>query len=137
MQPFERIIFVCTQGNSCPQQGAVALHTLLKEAVAKAGLKDKIRVNHAGCLDQCGHGPLVVVYPENVWYAHVTRAEAEIIFREHILAGRPVERLVFAPRQPGANKLPRNPAGLPIEGCTSCRDGRAVTLGLASDPPPA
>jgi (2Fe-2S) ferredoxin len=136
MQPFERHVFVCTGGNSCPAQGGVAIHTRLKEAVVKAGLRDRVRVNHAGCLDQCGHGPLVVVYPENVWYAHVSREEAEEIVREHLLGGRPVERLFFVPRQPGANKLPRNPAGLPTERCATCRGGQAVTLCLASDPPP-
>jgi (2Fe-2S) ferredoxin len=133
MQPFERHVFVCTGGNSCPAQGGVAIHTRLKEAVAKAGLREKIRVNHAGCLDQCGHGPLVVVYPEGIWYAHIGVEEVEQIVREHLLGGRPVEGLCYAPRQPGANKLPRNAAGLPTERCTTCRHGQAVTHGLASD----
>jgi (2Fe-2S) ferredoxin len=136
MGPFERHVFVCTGGNSCPQQGAAAIHTFLKEAVAKGGLRDRIRINHAGCLDQCGHGPLVVVYPDDVWYAHVTIEAAALIFREHLVSGCPVEHLRFVPAQAGSNKLPRNPAGLPTTACATCRDGQAVTIGLADDSTP-
>jgi (2Fe-2S) ferredoxin len=90
MEPFEIHVFVCTSGGTCPHQGSVAVHGYLKDAVLKAGLKGKVRVNNSGCLDQCGHGPNLVIYPENIWYSHVTREEAEIIFHEHILGGRPV-----------------------------------------------
>jgi len=128
MRPFEIHVFVCTTGATCPQQGSAAIHAYLKAAVAKTGLKGKVRVNNAGCLDQCGHGPNLVIYPENVWYAHVTRDEAEIIFNEHILGGRPVERLLFRSPGPGGHKLARNTDGKPMERCTLCRDGQATTL---------
>jgi (2Fe-2S) ferredoxin len=97
MAPFEIHLFVCTSGGTCPHQGAAEVHALLKDAVLRAKLKSKVRVNHAGCLDQCGHGPMMVVYPENVWYAHVSLEDAETIFTEHILGGRPVESLRFHP----------------------------------------
>jgi (2Fe-2S) ferredoxin len=128
--PFARHVFVCTSGGTCSQQGGTAVHTALKEAVARAGLLGRVRINHAGCLDQCGHGPLVVVYPDDVWYAHVTPAEAERIVAEHLAAGRPVEALRFRPAGPGANKLPRDPQGRPLARCTTCRDGRAETFAL-------
>ncbi len=127
MGPFEIHIFVCTSGGTCPHQGSVAVHAYLKEAVAKAGLKGKVRVNNAGCLDQCGHGPNLVIYPENVWYSHVTREEAEVIFTQHILKGQPVERLRYRPAKPGGHKLARNTNGKPIERCTLCRGGQATT----------
>jgi len=88
-------------------------------------------VNHAGCLDQCGHGPVVVVYPENVWYTHVSATDAEAIFAEHIVGGQPVERLRFRPPDPGAHKLARDPDGKPIERCTLCRGGQADTAAYA------
>ncbi len=131
MAPFEIHIFVCTSGGTCPQQGSEAVHAFLKEAVLRAKLKGKVRVNHAGCLDQCGHGPMVVVYPENVWYSHVSVEDAQTIFAEHILGGRPVEHLQFRPPCPGANKLARDPEGRPIERCASCRGGRAETAAYA------
>jgi (2Fe-2S) ferredoxin len=58
-----------------------------------AGLAGKIRINKAGCLDQCEHGPVMVVYPEAVWYGHVQPEDAEEIVNEHLVGGRPVERL--------------------------------------------
>jgi len=125
--PFEIHVFVCTSGGTCPHQGSVAVHAYLKEAVARAGLKGKVRVNNAGCLDQCGHGPNLVIYPENVWYSHVTREEAEVIFTQHILKGQPVERLRYHPPKPGGHKLARNKDGKPIDRCTLCRDGQATT----------
>lgn len=127
MGPFEIHVFVCTGGGTCPHQGSVAVHAYLKEADAKAGLRGRVRVNNAGCLDQCGHGPNLVVYPDNVWYSHITRAEAEVIFTEHILGGRPVEHLMFRPPRPGGDKLARNASGKPIQRCTICRDGHAIT----------
>jgi (2Fe-2S) ferredoxin len=127
MLPFEIHVFVCTSGGTCPHQGSTAVHAYLKEAVAKAGLKGKVRVNNSGCLDQCGHGPNLVIYPENVWYSHVTREEAEVIFTQHILKGQPVESLRFHPPKPGGHKLVRNKDGKPIERCTLCRNGQAAT----------
>jgi (2Fe-2S) ferredoxin len=125
--PFEIHIFVCTSGGTCPHQGAGAVHAYLKEAVAKAGLRGSVRVNNAGCLDQCGHGPNLVIYPENIWYSHVTVEEARTIFTEHILGGTPVESLRFRPPRPGGHKLPRNASGKPIQRCTLCRQGQATT----------
>jgi len=127
MGPFKIHVFVCTGGGTCPHQGAVAIHVYLKEAVARAGLRGKVRVNNAGCLDQCGHGPNLVIYPENVWYSHVTREEAEVIFTEHILGGKPVERLRYRASGPGGHKLARGASGKPIQRCTLCRDGHATT----------
>jgi (2Fe-2S) ferredoxin len=61
-----------------------------------AGLAGKVRINKAGCLDQCEHGPVVVVYPEAVWYGNVQAADAAAIVKEHLIGGRPVERLRLA-----------------------------------------
>ena len=97
-------VFVCTSGKSCSRDGADDVHATLKKAVKELGLKGSVRVNHAGCMNQCGHGPMVVVYPDDVWYAHVTPRGARRIVEEHLLAGRPVEGLRHrAP--PGDNKL--------------------------------
>ena len=127
MGPFEIHVFVCTGGGTCPHQGAGSVHAYLKEAVATTGLKGKVRVNNSGCLDQCGHGPNLVIYPQNIWYSHVTREEAEVIFAEHILGGRPVEHLMFRAPKPGGHKLARNKNGKPVERCTFCRMGQATT----------
>ena len=58
---------------------------------------DRVRVNHSGCFSQCGNGPMAVVYPDDVWYAAVSPADAPELVGEHLVAGRPVERLRYGP----------------------------------------
>jgi (2Fe-2S) ferredoxin len=104
MAMFEYHLFVCTHGPYCCFDGDTdALFRLLKKGAAEAGCGDRVRVNRAGCFNQCGHGPMIVVYPEEVWYAGVQLSDVPEIVREHLRNGRPVERLRFqAP--PGSNK---------------------------------
>lgn len=80
----------------CKSKESVPLYAALKAAAAKAGLGGRVRVNKAGCLDQCEQGVTIVVYPEGVWYGHVTLADVDEIVRDHLLDGRPVERLRIA-----------------------------------------
>jgi len=112
---FERHVFVCTGGDYCAtiDGDGRGVHGRLKSLVAQAGLKGRVRVNHAGCLDQCGFGPMVVVYPDNVWYAMVTPDDVPEIVQEHLIGGRPVQRLVYR-NKPGKNKLPRDEHDRPI-----------------------
>jgi (2Fe-2S) ferredoxin len=108
--PFEKHIFVCTSGEFCPMYdgNSKEIHQRFKEEVAKLGLKGRVRVNNSGCLDQCGHGPTAVVYPEAVWYSHLTLEDVPAIVQEHLRDGYPVERLRYHPLKPGANKLKRD-----------------------------
>lgn len=108
--PFERHLFVCTSGDYCPEVDGESkdIHRAFKAAVAEAGLKGRVRVNNSGCLDQCGHGPNAVVYPDNVWYSHLTMEDVPTIVEEHLKNGRPVERLRYYPPKKGANKLQRD-----------------------------
>jgi (2Fe-2S) ferredoxin len=53
----------------------------------------KVRINTAGCLDRCKQGPVLVVYPEAVWYSYVDQEDIDEIIREHLQNGRVVERL--------------------------------------------
>ncbi|HEY6334003.1 MAG TPA: (2Fe-2S) ferredoxin domain-containing protein [Blastocatellia bacterium] len=116
--PFEKHLFVCTSGEFCPMLdgNSKEIHQAFKEAVARAGLKGRVRVNNSGCLDQCGHGPNAVVYPEGVWYSHLTVEDVPVIVQEHLLEGRPVERLRYNAPRPGPNKLKRDVDRLRIPG---------------------
>ena len=53
----------------------------------------KVRINKAGCLDRCELGPVIVVYPEEVWYTYVDKEDIDEIIDEHLVNGRVVERL--------------------------------------------
>ena len=103
MPNYEHHVFVCTNvrdaGNprgSCTQDGKGEILPLFQAAAKDAGLKGRVRINKAGCLDQCEHGPTVVVYPEAVWYGFVTPADVNEIVQSHLVGGVPVERLRLA-----------------------------------------
>lgn len=107
MGQYSRHVFVCTSGKNCAAQGSADTFKFLKDALRDAGVADRVRVNHAGCMAQCGHGPMVVVYPEDVWYDGVDVPAAGRILEEHLLGGRPVEALRYV-APPGDNKLPKD-----------------------------
>ena len=105
MGQYHSHVFVCTSGDDCPTRGDVEQHVkFLRAEALRAGLKTDVRINKAGCFSQCGHGPMIVVYPDNVWYAGVQESDLKEIFESHILGGKPVERLVYDPGVKGPNK---------------------------------
>jgi (2Fe-2S) ferredoxin len=107
MGQYERHVFVCTGGETCPTQGDVEKFIkTLRVGVLTAGQQVEVRINKAGCFSQCGHGPMMVVYPENVWYCGVHESDLQEILDSHILGGVPVKRLLYEPGVPGANKVP-------------------------------
>lgn len=116
MTVYQHHVFVCTAGEWCPtvDGDGLGVHAALKAGVKAAGLEGRVRVNHAGCFSQCGNGPMAVVYPDDVWYAALTPEDADEIVAEHLLAGRPVERLRYRPPTQGAHKLERDADGRPI-----------------------
>lgn len=56
-----------------------------------------VRVNQAGCLDRCAGGPVLVVYPEAVWYTYIDNHDIDEIISSHLQDGRVVERLRLDP----------------------------------------
>ena len=107
MPPYDRHVFVCVNRRDpsspkgcCASKGGEEIRDRLKAAVAEAGLKGRVRINAAGCLDQCARGVAIVVYPEGTWYVGVTAEDVDEIFRSHILDGKPVERLRLPSSRP-------------------------------------
>lgn len=102
MPGFERHVFVCTNTRPeshprgcCQAKDSEAIRAALKEAMKKRGLNKRIRINAAGCLDQCEKGPTIVVYPEGVWYQCVRVDDVPEIVESHLIEGIPVERLLM------------------------------------------
>jgi len=106
MGQYDRHVFVCTGGETCPTQGDVEKFVkVLRDGARQAGKQADVRINKSGCFSQCGHGPMIVVYPEDVWYAGVRESDLPEILASHIVGGRPVERLRYAPGVPGPNTI--------------------------------
>ena len=80
----------------CAQFKAQEAFDRCKTQVKEAGLAGpgQVRVNKAGCLDRCAAGPVVVVYPEGVWYSYVDTADIDEIVESHLKNGKVVERLL-------------------------------------------
>ncbi|WP_404371820.1 (2Fe-2S) ferredoxin domain-containing protein [Corallococcus coralloides] len=100
--PFERHVFVCTNRRPdghpkgcCATKGGEEVRAAFKEELDKRGLKRSMRANAAGCVDTCAFGVSVVVYPEGIWYGGVKVEDVPTIVEEHLVQGRPVERLLM------------------------------------------
>jgi (2Fe-2S) ferredoxin len=100
MPHFDYHVFVCVNRRPsghpkgcCADKGSEELREFFKSEIARRGLKGKVRINAAGCLDQCHQGPTVVVYSEGVWYQVKTKEDAAEIIERHLLQGEVVERL--------------------------------------------
>ncbi len=103
MGKYERHVFICgnqrepaSARGSCDPSGKGELQKAFKDRLHELGLKRKVRANKSGCLDQCEHGPTVVVYPEAVWYGRVQLSDVEEIVSSHLVGGNPVARLVLS-----------------------------------------
>ncbi|GHU27910.1 ferredoxin [Betaproteobacteria bacterium] len=81
--------------SSCGDHHANDAQTYAKERIAELKLKGpgKVRINKAGCMGRCDEGPLLVVYPDAIWYRYANTRDVEEIIQEHLLNGRVVERL--------------------------------------------
>jgi (2Fe-2S) ferredoxin len=93
-------VFFCTNQREgglqcCAQSGAVDIREYAKAKIKELGMSGEggVRVNTAGCLDRCALGPVLVVYPEAIWYSYVDRDDIDEIIEQHLIQGRVVERL--------------------------------------------
>ncbi|MEO1946507.1 MAG: (2Fe-2S) ferredoxin domain-containing protein [Methylophilaceae bacterium] len=98
---YKHHVFFCLNqrqdGRSCcSDKGAEAAFDHMKAQVKKLGLRGegKARINRSGCLDRCGKGPLLVVYPEAVWYTFVDNDDIDEIIESHLVNDKVVERLL-------------------------------------------
>ncbi|MFM6953388.1 MAG: (2Fe-2S) ferredoxin domain-containing protein [Sphingobacteriaceae bacterium] len=96
---YQKHLFICTNQRAadarmcCGEANGLALVAAFKKAIKDAGLSVEVRAQRAGCMDLCERGPMVVVYPEGVFYGKVQLSDVSAIVEEHLQHNRIVERL--------------------------------------------
>ena len=97
-------VFVCTTTgrHHCAGQGSEKLLQRLRDRVENDHL-DHVRTTRMGCNQQHHQGPILIVYPDGVWYGKLQPADIDVIVDEHLIGGRPVERLRITPDGPWAS----------------------------------
>ncbi len=96
----EKHIFICGQARppghprgSCADKGAADVLQTFQQQFEQQGFWGRFGLTSTGCLGVCDAGPAVLVYPEGVMYGKVTKDDVDEIIKEHLLGGKPVERL--------------------------------------------
>uniref|UniRef100_A0A7C1JCY1 (2Fe-2S) ferredoxin domain-containing protein n=1 Tax=Caldilinea aerophila TaxID=133453 RepID=A0A7C1JCY1_9CHLR len=98
MAPYARHVFLCTGAYCDPLGKAKRLYHLLGQCLGELGEYDnpeRVKRGLTPCLGVCYNGPLLVVYPEGIWYHSVDEALLRRIVEEHLRGGQPVEEYVF------------------------------------------
>tara|TARA_R110002073_G_scaffold187005_2_gene345657 strand:+ start:690 stop:998 length:309 start_codon:yes stop_codon:yes gene_type:complete len=100
MSYYQRHVFFCVNQREagaacCNDSDAQAIRDYAKARIKSLKLsgESKIRINNAGCLDRCTEGPVIVIYPEEIWYTYIDKEDIDEIIDEHLINGRIVERL--------------------------------------------
>ena len=97
---FQHHVFFCINERDdgracCADRNAQTLQEYAKKRLKTLNMNGpgKIRINKAGCLDRCEEGPVLVIYPEGIWYTYIDEEDIDEIVDSHLIAGKPVERL--------------------------------------------
>jgi len=94
-EPIYRANVLVCAGTSCESSGSRATMAALQAEIARRGLQDEVRVVETGCRGFCAMGPVVIVYPEGVFYCQVQPSDVEELVEETLVKGRVVSRLVY------------------------------------------
>jgi NADH:ubiquinone oxidoreductase subunit F (NADH-binding)/(2Fe-2S) ferredoxin/NAD-dependent dihydropyrimidine dehydrogenase PreA subunit len=93
--PYYRMQFMMCAGTGCMASGSLDVKEALEKELLKRNLQNEVQIIMTGCNGFCAMGPLVVVYPEGIFYNQVKPEHAPLIVEEHVLKGRVVEKLLF------------------------------------------
>ena len=94
MEKIRSHLMLCA-GTGCVASGTTKVKAALEEELAKKGLDKEIKIVLTGCNGYCAEGPVMAVYPEEVFYQKVTVEEVPNLVEEHFLKGRPYQKLMF------------------------------------------
>lgn len=105
--PEKRDILVCG-GTGCTSSNSTDIIENLRNEIKNANLENKVKVHLTGCFGFCAKGPIVKIYPDNVFYTEVSPSDALDIVQNHILKNEIVERLLFEESALGSKKVERH-----------------------------
>ncbi len=98
MEAYSRHVLVCTGDFCSPDRRGRQLYSLLAELLQREDLlfgPERVKRGETPCLGVCSNGPIIVVYPEGIWYSQVTPERLECIVVEHLKGGRSIDEWVF------------------------------------------
>jgi (2Fe-2S) ferredoxin len=98
MESYSRHVLVCTGSFCSPDRRGREIYSLLAELLQREDLlfgPRRVKRGETPCLGVCSNGPIVVIYPEGIWYSEVTPALLERIVVEHLKRGQPVQEAIF------------------------------------------
>ncbi len=87
-------ILICG-GTGCTSSGSKTLQVAFNKSIEDFGLAEEVKLVQTGCFGLCALGPIVIIYPDGTFYSRVTPDDVNEIVEEHLLKGRPVERLIY------------------------------------------
>ncbi len=94
MKFFRSHALICA-GTGCASNHSLKVRQALEEELKKRGLEEEVQVVITGCNGFCAVGPVMVVYPEGIFYQKLTSEDIPHLVEEHFLKGRPVEELMY------------------------------------------
>ena len=92
--PEKREILVCG-GTGCTSSDSIQIIENLRTEIKKADLEGRAEVHLTGCFGFCAKGPIVKVYPDDIFYTQVKPEDASEIVQSHLINHKVVERLLF------------------------------------------
>ena len=90
-----RMTILLCAGTGCLSGGSNELRKEFENVLSELGIRDEISIVQSGCFGLCEKGPVVIIYPDETFYAHVKVQDVRRICVEHIYKGQAVKSLVF------------------------------------------
>jgi len=90
-----RVQMLICAGTACVSCGSFKVKTALEQELARRGLTDEVQVEITGCNGFCAEGPIMMFYPDGVFYGRMKPEDVPFLVEEHIVKGRPVKKFFY------------------------------------------